>query len=373
MDAPVRTGQGLRRVHHWCEYTDIGTFSAPLLLAVDLHQHVDLPIALGLAGLGVFAGWLGAVVGIGGGVVIVPALVLAFGFDTKVAVASSLVAVVATSAAAGSSYAGSGQLNLRLALVLEIATTLGGIMGGLVAVFVAGSVLDGLFAVVMLVTAFLVFRGRDEHGETMSVTLSERGDTPSPPGDSRPDSEQVVLADAPGVGAPGTTVGGAALAAKSETELLGDRVGWEDRGRLSGAYHDQARQVLVTYRAVRLRIGWAVSLLAGLLSGLLGVGGGFLKVPAMNLGMKVPIKVSAATSNFMIGVTAIASLFVYFARGYVLPFVAAPIALGIALGAYGGARSAQRVSPRTLGRILAAVLVFVAVQMGLKAVGVVNV
>ncbi len=149
--------------------------------------------------------------------------------------------------------------------------------------------------------------------------------------------------------------------------------GWFRPTLLGGAYHDQARGVLVVYRAVRLWIGWAVSFLAGLLSGLLGVGGGFLKVPAMNLGMKVPIKVAAATSNFMIGVTAVASLFVYFARGYVLPFVAAPVAIGIAVGAYSGARSSQRVSSRTLGRILAAVLVFVAVQMGLKAAGLANV
>ncbi len=125
----------------------------------------------------------------------------------------------------------------------------------------------------------------------------------------------------------------------------------------------------MTYRAVRIWIGWAVSFVAGLLSGLLGVRGGFLKVPAMNLGMKVPIEVAAATSNLMIGATAGASLFAYFARGHVLPFVAAPVVLGIALGGYAGARSAQRVSTRTLGRILAAVLVFVAVQMGLKAAG----
>lgn len=337
------------------------------LLAVVLHEHVSALIALGLAGLGLFAGWLGAVVGIGGGVVIVPALVLAFGFDTKVAVASSLVAVVATSAAAGSAYAGAGQLNMRLALVLEIATTIGGLVGGLVAVLIAGSVLDGLFAVVMLVTAFLVFRGRDEHGEVAEA---------NPVGEGSAGEAVPALA---GAGGPQVAVSGGTTevvsdaAAASALEQLGGRVGWEDRGHLGGAYHDQARGVLVTYRAVRLWVGWAVSFLAGLLSGLLGVGGGFLKVPAMNLGMKVPIKVAAATSNFMIGVTAVASLFVYFARGYVLPFVAAPVALGIAVGAYAGARSAQRVSGRTLGRILGAVLVFVAVQMGLKAAGVGNV
>ncbi len=318
------------------------------LLSVGLQQDVTLGTALGLAALGVFAGWLGAVVGIGGGVVIVPALVLAFGFDTKVAVASSLVAVVATSVAAGNAYAGAGQLNMRLALTLEIATTIGGLVGGLVAVLVDGSVLDGLFAVVMMVTAVLVFRGRDDHGQAVGA--------------------------APEPGGAGAT---SRVVAEGEAEAmissLGPRVGWEERGQLGGAYHDQARGVLVVYRAVRLWIGWAVSFLAGLLSGLLGVGGGFLKVPAMNLGMKVPIKVAAATSNFMIGVTAVASLFVYFARGYVLPFVAAPVAIGIAVGAYSGARSSQRVSSRTLGRILAAVLVFVAVQMGLKAAGLANV
>lgn len=215
----------------------------------------------------------------------------------------------------------------------------------------------------MLVTAILVFRGRDEHGE---VAGAEAETEPAP----------VAPAGVPalaGAAAPSGLATSAVVAdadAQGALDQLGGRVGWEERGHLGGAYHDQARGVLVTYRAVRLWIGWAVSFLAGLLSGLLGVGGGFLKVPAMNLGMKVPIKVAAATSNFMIGVTAVASLFVYFARGYVLPLVAAPVALGIAVGAYAGARSAQRVSGRTLGRILAAVLVFVAVQMGLKAVGV---
>ena len=344
------------------------------MFAAVLHLSVDVHVALGLAALGLCAGWLGAVVGIGGGVVIVPALVLAFGFDTKVAVASSLVAVVATSAAAGSTYAGAGQLNMRLALVLEIATTLGGLAGGILAVLIAGSVLDGLFALVMLVTAVLVFRGRDEHGE--ATPCEPQGAVEATPlaGSARARSMAAApAAPADGPVSPADATVGVERPSGATLEALGDRVGWEEGGYLGGAYHDQLRGVVVTYRAVRLWIGWAVSFVAGLLSGLLGVGGGFLKVPAMHLGMKVPIKVAAATSNFMIGVTAVASLFVYFARGYVVPFVAAPIAIGIAIGAYGGAKSAQRVSARTLGRILAAVLVLVAVQMGLKATGVANV
>lgn len=301
---------------------------------------MDVAIAVWLVVLGLGAGWLGAVVGIGGGIVIVPALVLGFGFNTKVAVASSLVAVVATSAAAGSAYVGAGQTNMRLALVLEIATTVGGVVGGIVAVLIAGSFIDGLFAVVMLFTAGLVFRGREESGYSS-------------------DEEEPSIADQ--------------AAEASAVEVLGERAGWEERGHLGGAFHDQRSGVVVVYRAVRLWVGWAVSFAAGILSGLLGVGGGFLKVPAMHLGMKVPIKVAAATSNFMIGVTAVASLFVYFTRGYVMPFVAAPVAIGIAAGAYAGARSAQRVSGRALGRILAGVLVVVAVQMGLKAAGVASV
>jgi len=308
-------------------------------MGVVFHEHVDAAIAVALVVLGLGAGWLGAVVGIGGGVVIVPALVLGFGFDTKVAVASSLVAVVATSAAAGSAYAGAGQTNMRLALVLEVATTIGGLVGGVVAVLIAGSFIDGIFAIVMLLTAALVFRGRKEGGAS-------------------DEQEVAVSADEAGAVAVAT---------------LGARVGWEERGHLGGGYHDQLRGVVLTYRAVRLWIGWAVSFVAGLLSGLLGLGGGFLKVPAMHLGMRIPIKVAAATSNFMIGVTAVASLFVYFTRGYVMPFVAAPVALGIAVGAYAGARSAQRVSGRTLGRILAGILVVVAIQMGLKAAGIANV
>lgn len=331
-----------------------------LILAVPA-QHVDGPVALALLVLGVGAGWLGAVVGIGGGVVIVPALVLAFGFDTKVAVAASLVAVVATSAAAGSAYAGAGQTNMRLALVLEIATTLGGVAGGIVAVLIAPSLLDGLFAVVMLVTAVLVFRGREEEGGE-----EPEPDENAPPAATTPATNATV----PATAAVTTATTGAA---EGGMAALGGRVGWEERGHLGGAYHDQRRGVLVAYRAVHLWIGWAVSFVAGLLSGLLGVGGGFLKVPAMHLGMRVPIKVAAATSNFMIGVTGVASLFVYFARGYVVPFVAAPVALGIAVGAFAGAKNAQRVSGRTLGRILAGVLVVVAVQMGLKAAGVANV
>ncbi len=276
-----------------------------------------------LAGLGVFAGGLGAVIGIGGGIVVVPALVLGFGYDIRVAVAASLVAVVATSTAAGAAYVGEGLANMRLGMSLEVATTIGGITGGLVAVAISPSVISATFAGVMMLTAVLVVRQGDPHGDT----------------DGHHGDEEITT-------------------------------GWENHGGLGGAYFDDHTDTLVRYEAERVGLGSAIAGVAGLLSGLLGVGGGFLKVPAMTLGMRVPIRVAAATSNFMIGVTAIASLVVYFARGYVHPLIAVPIALGIVAGASGGTKIAARVSPATLRGVLAVVLVLVAAQMGLNALGI---
>lgn len=289
--------------------------------------------------VGILAGWLGAVVGIGGGIIIVPILVLGFGFDIRVAVATSLVAVVATSTAAGSAYVGRGLANMRLGMTLEVATTIGGITGGLVAVLISPSLLSGLFAVLMVLTAVAVGRGRSEHGSDE---------------DEDEDEGELVMA-------------GAAV----HSEHGGSEpVGWEEPGTLAGAYYDAHQGRLVRYEAQRLGVGATVSLLAGTVSGMLGVGGGFIKVPAMTEGMRVPIKVAAATSNFMIGVTAIASLFVYFARGYMEPYAAVAVSLGVVGGAFVGAATSSMVSPTVLRRILVAVLLLVAVQMALKAFGV---
>ena len=274
-----------------------------------------------LLALGVFAGWLGSVVGIGGGVIIVPTLVLAFGFATTEAVAVSLVGVTANSVAASSTYARNGLAHKRLALTLEIATTLGGLTGGVVAGILSRRMLNGIFAGVMLVTAGLMTRGKGEE----SV-------------DAGPESGN-------------------------------DEVPWESPGTLNGAYLGPDGQ-LRTYAPQRLPLGGAVSYLAGLLSGLLGVGGGFLKVPAMALGMRVPVRVAAATSNFMIGVTAVSSLLVYLVRGDVRPYLAAPVAIGIVAGALVGSHTAGRLSVGGLRRLFAVVIVGVAVLMGMKAAGV---
>ena len=273
-------------------------------------MSLGVATAFELAALGLFAGWLGAMIGIGGGVVIVPVLVLLFGFDIKLAVATSLVAVVAT--------------------------TLGGITGGFLGILVSPRLLSGLFAALMGLTAALMLRSG------AAPVSRESRDTPAS-GDPRPGAGR---------------------------EQWVEPSGHEEAGKLAGSYYDPFQKKLVHYEATRLGLGAGVSLFAGIVSGMLGVGGGFIKVPAMNLGMRVPIKVAAATSNFMIGVTAISSLFVYLARGLVHPLIACPVALGVVGGALSGTRFAGRVSPRLLRAILAMVLILVGIQMFLRALGV---
>ncbi len=284
--------------------------------------ELTLPVIALLFAVGLGAGLLGARIGIGGGVVLVPALVLGFGIDPKIAIATSLLAVIATSTAAGSVYVGRGLTNTRLAIALEVATSLGGVIGGLLAVMVPSYMLAGVFAIVMGVTAVLMLR--------------------------RASARQPRTVDA-------------AATPDQASELA---------GQLAGSYYDDLRGGLVRYRARRVGFGAALALVAGAVSGLLGVGGGFLKVPAMNVAMDIPIKVAIATSNFMIGVTAASSVFVYFGRGYVHPALVAPVVLGVIAGALASSTHSAKADHAGLKRVLAVVLIIVAIQMGLRALGV---
>lgn len=285
---------------------------------------VTTPELLGLLVLGLGAGTLGALVGIGGGVVIVPVLLLVFGFDVRVAVATSLLSVVGTSVAASSAQLGFGATNQRIGLSLELATITGGIIGGLVATAIAPQILSILLGVMLGVTAVLLVRGRDEHG---AAEADDTNDAARPA-----EAHQAV-------------------------------------GRLAGSYHDGHTGRIVAYRAQRIPATSAVALGAGAVSGMLGVGGGFLKVPAMNLVMRLPLKVAASTSNFMVGITALASLFIYIEGGYFHPYAAAPVVVGVMVGALLGARMQHRSSPRSLRIVLAVVLAVVAIQLLVKALG----
>lgn len=286
----------------------------------------------GLGELGVFVvigiatGMLGAMVGIGAGIFIVPILVLAFAFPFRVGVATSLACVAANSNAAGSAYAGEGLTNKRLAISLEIFTAVGGVTGGLVTGFVSRTLLEALFAAAMIASGLFVLRG-GETGEGGAPTHS---------------SQRLA-------------------------EALGTATGYERPGSLAGIYTD--RGTASSYQAVRLGLGAPIAYVAGLLSGLLGVGGGFMKVPAMTAAMRVPVKVAAATSNFMIGVTATSSLLVYYLHGYIHPTVVAPLVLGVTGGAFTGARLAGRTSSRNLRTVFGVAMALAAVLMAAKAAG----
>ena len=263
-------------------------------------------------------GIAGAVLGTGGGVFLIPILVLAFGLPMHLAVGTSILCVIATSSAVASVNVERGTANMRLGMTLEIGTSLGAISGGLLAAWLSEPILETVFAVVLLPTAALMWRGKGErsHDAPAAVPTEE--------------------ADSTGV-----------LGAKYRDPQLG-------------------RDVI--YRIQRLWAGLSISFVAGIMSGLLGIGGGVFKVPALVLFCGVPIRAAAATSNFMIGVTAAASAFLYFGRGEVQPLTTAAVALGVLAGSAVGTSVSRFVGGRVLERIFAVLLVAVALQMLIRVV-----
>jgi uncharacterized protein len=253
-----------------------------------------------------FAGLLGALTGLGGGVVIVPALVLLFHVDLRYAIGASLVSVIATSSGAAVAYVREGFSNVRIGMFLEVATTLGAVGGAYLAARVSTPAIGIIFGVTLLYSAWSSFR--EPHSETTH-----------PPN---------------------------ALAEKL---------------RLTGDYPTKdGRQ---SYVAENVPAGFGIMFIAGLLSGLLGIGSGAVKVLAMDHAMKLPFKVSTTTSNFMIGVTAAASAGIYVGRGYIAPGLAAPVMLGVLAGSLLGAHLLTRIRVPVLRVVFAVVIVALGVEM----------
>jgi uncharacterized protein len=270
---------------------------------------------------GAVTGVLGALLGTGGGVFLIPVLVLGLGVPMHYAVATSILAVIATSSAVASTNVERGTANMRLGMTLEVATALGAIAGGLTAGWLPSRALEGLFAVVLLPTAVLMWRGRTGDGPQ-----DRREERPAPEPDDRTSPDEPL-------------------------------------GALGARYDDQREGRVVAYRVRRLGAGLGISFLAGNLSGLLGIGGGVFKVPALHLLCGVPIKAAAATSNFMIGVTAAASAFLYYGRGEVRPALTAAAVLGVLAGSAVGSVLNRRVRGDAVRRLFAVLLVMVALQM----------
>lgn len=253
------------------------------------------------------AGLLGSLTGLGGGVVVIPVLTLCFGVDFHYAVGAALVASIATSSGSGSAYVKEGITNVRLGMFLEIATTIGAVAGALVAVYLNNSVIAMIYSIVLLLTGTMQFVKKQDH-------TGERG---------------------------------------SEAAR---------RLRLFGTYPDK-NGVSHAYELRNVAGGFGVMGIAGMLSGILGIGSGVLKVIAMDNLMKVPFKVSTTTSNFMMGVTACASAVVYVQRGNIAPGIACPVLIGVLFGALTGARLLKRLDVRLLRKIFALAVFAVAINM----------
>jgi uncharacterized protein len=271
-----------------------------------------LSIFGGLLALSLGAGFIGALTGLGGGVFIVPALVIVAQVPMYVAVGASLISVVATSAGASVAFVRDGWTNLHIAMVLECATVTGAIIGAYLAGLIPTWVLELLFAAMMLQSAYFSLRKQHDELLTKGSPIAERLEL----GGELPDTNGAVS----------------------------------------------------HYGVINLPTGGLLMVIAGLMSGLLGIGSGALKVMAMDYFMHIPLKVSSATSNFMIGVTAGAGALVFLARGDVSTVVAAPVAIGVTLGALGGSRILPYANVRLLRIGFAVILVLIAAEMGWRAI-----
>lgn len=260
-----------------------------------------------VAVVGTLAGAVGSMLGLGGGVFLVPFLVIGLGLPFQSAAGISLMTVIATSSTVSAQSAGQGLFNVRLGLVLEIATTLGGLAGGMTAAHLSQPVLSGLFAMVTALVALVTIARLDRRN---------------------------VIHDA-----------------------------GSDLGRLGARIHDSDTGREVGYRVRRLPVALLISFAAGNVSGLLGIGGGILKVPALNAWCGVPMRAAAATSALMIGVTAVSTAPIYYARGDVDPALAAAAVLGVLGGSRAGMWATHQLRVRTLKIMMATVLIGVTLLM----------
>ncbi len=273
---------------------------------------MDLLLTAGVLLASALAGIIGSMFGLGGGIIIIPLLTLALGFDMKDAIGASLIGVIASSTGAAGRYVSEGFVNIRLGMLMEPATTIGSIAGAFLAVYLEQNILALAFSAVLLYSAYYMLKKPE-------VTVHSRRE-----------------------------------------ELC---------RYLDSSYIDPRSGEKVEYRVHNLRRGLLASFAAGNMSGMLGIGGGIVKVPAMNVWMGVPMRAATATSNFMIGVTAVAGAAVLYVNGLVPPVLAATVALGVFAGANIGPRLVRRTAGRTLRRYFAVVLIAISALMVLEASG----
>lgn len=263
------------------------------------------------------AGVVGAILGLGGGILLVPILTMFYGVDLHYAMGASIISVIATSSGAAAAYLRTGLSNVRIGLFLVMATISGALLGAVLAGVVPVHWLEVILALALGYSAFTTMK---------QINVELPGEVPD------------------------------------------DRLA--RRFRLDGTYYDRVLRQEVKYRAAHVGRGFAAMFGAGVLSGLLGIGSGAFKVLAMDYFMRLPMKVSTATSNFMIGLTAAASAGIYFTRGDIHPLIVAPVAIGVLIGAYLGTALMARMRNATVRRAFLPIVVYLALSMLLRGLGI---
>jgi uncharacterized membrane protein YfcA len=261
-----------------------------------------------------FAGLLGSLLGLGGGIIITPVLTLLLGVDIKYAIGASIVSVIATSSGAAAAYVKEHMTNLRVAMFLEVGTTAGALTGAYLAHLMNDRYLFIIFGVILGYCALMMLRRKSS--------------------DNRPVP----------------------------------RDWFADKLKLHDHYFDKSAHREIYYKVTLTPVGLVLMYIAGIVSGLLGIGSGSLKVPALDLAMRLPIKVSSATSNLMMGVTAAASAAIYFAEGDINPFIAAPVAVGVLAGAIIGSKLLSRIHAHHIRVVFVIILLLVSLQMLKKGI-----
>lgn len=268
-------------------------------------------LSLGLLGISIVAGLLGSILGLGGGTIVVPFLTLVLGIDIRYAIAASLISIVATSSGAAASFLRDHLTNLRVAVFLELGTVLGAMTGFLITSKLEANWLFGIFGVFLLFSSIMMLMKKQDN---------------------------LTYVDHP----------------------------WSKKLNLAGNYkHEDGH--MVEYKVDHVPFGLSVMYIAGIMSALLGIGSGIFKVLAMDNAMKMPLKVSSATSNFMIGVTAAGSAGAFLLQGDIRPDIAAPVALGIIIGAFIGGKTMPKMKAATIRKIFVVAMTIVAIQMLRKA------
>jgi len=277
-----------------------------------------------LGGVGLAGGLLGSMLGLGGGVFFVPLLTLVLNVPIHIAIGSSLVAIIANSITASSTHIKARLTNIRLGMLLLTATTIGAIAGGFIANVMASTILTALFGLALIGIGYFMIKRRQPIQEAAPPreTAAGSGDSPTSSG-----------------------------------------------GSLAASYYDRNLNQVVTYNVSHVPQGWGINLPVGIASSLLGVGGGIINIPVMNLIMRVPIRAAMATNSFMVGITALAGACIYYYHGYIYPLTVAPIMVGSFIGALIGAQLVQRARSIILRQIFAIVLFILAVLMLLRAAG----